>query len=286
MSIGLIGTYKSSMYAHRDSNGYHMGVLTTPDAPVAGTVYGAYLYDKHIDIGGIALTYEKRQGFAGAQIWTQRTVGISDISDMAVNMSGFDTVLDGYIKGYTPDATTVSSAIVVARNASQTTPPKLVSSHHIEFDNEDGSAQWMTLFVMNAQFKDEGGMAAGQSSGQNPNPLAYAATIDFSSRLPWGQTFVASNLSVAKDKDITIGIVSNYRYAMTAYIDDGSATTYKLPYLPASSTVGDHFVFSNGTVLTPSGINTSTGVVTITAGTSGDIIQHLYPVGNDFTASP
>lgn len=287
MAIGLIGTYKSSMYAHRDSSGYHMGTLVTPDAPVSGTVYGAHLYDKHIDIGGIALTFEKRQGFAGAKIWVQRTVGISDISDMAVNMSGFDSTLDGFIKGYVPDVTTVPVATGISRNASNPTPPKMVSVHHIEFDNEDGSSQWLSLFVLNAQFKDEGGTPAGQASGQNPNPLAYAATIDFSNRLPWGELFSASaNVNVNDDKDITFGIIANNRYAMTAYIDDGIATTYKLPFLPSSATVADHYVFSNGVALVPSLIVTTTGIVTIAAGTDQDIVQHLYPIGNTFTASP
>lgn len=287
MPEGLIGTYKSSMYAFRDSDGYAMGQLVTPDSPVVDTVYGGYFYDKHIDISGIALTYEKRQGFAGGKIWTQRVVGISDIGDVTINISGRNTTLEGYISGFTPDTTTVASATGMSRNASNPTPPKMISVHHEEFDNADGSAMWQSHFILNAQFRNEGGTPAGQGSGQNPNAFPYVATVDFSLRLPWGQLYSANANNVVSDnRDVSYDIISAYRYLIATYICDGTEVTYTLPYKPASSTVGDHYVYRNGTALTLSSVSVSTGVATMpSAGSSGDIVVHLYPVGNVLTAT-
>lgn len=288
MSQGLLGTYKSSMYAFRDSNGYPVGENITPDTTTPGTVYGAYLYDKHTTLGASVPSFETRFGRSGGKIWTKKVVGISDIGNFSVEMAGLDTTLEGYLKGYTPDVTTVTTAIGLVPNEVPDVLPKFVSAHHMEFDNADGSPEWLSLFYLNSQFTDTSGIAAGQGSGENPNPLSYEGVPDYSLRAPWGQLFsaAASNLTVTDDKAQSVAVISQWRYAIATYIDDGAATTYTLPFLPASAVVGNHYVFRNGTAITPSGIVTTTGVVTITAGTSGDVIVHLYPVGARFTASP
>lgn len=286
MSQGLIGTYKSSMYAFRDSNGYAKGVNTAPDTVVAGTVYGAYLYNKHISIGGATAQYETRLGRAGGKLWVKKVTGITDLSNFALAFSGQDTSLEAYFKGLTLDSTTVSTAIATVPTEVPEVLPSFVSVHHIEYDNADGSSEWLSLFYLNAQFTDTGGLGAGQAGGENPNPLAYEGVPNYSTRTAWGQLWSANaNQDVTDDRAASQAIYSDWRYAIATYIDDGAATEYTLPYLPASSTVGNHFVFKNGTATAPSAVNTSTGVVTITAGSSGDVWVHLYPVGNRFTAS-
>jgi hypothetical protein len=274
------------MYAHRDSNGYPMGSLVTPDAPANGTVYGAYLYNKHISIGGATQAIETRSGRAGGKTWTKKVVGFSDIADFPVEMSGKDTTLESFFQGYTPDTTTVGTAIVTAPGEFSDSPPKFLSVHHMEYDNADGSSEWLSLNYLNAQFSDATGIAAGQGSGENPNPFTWNGTPDFSLRAPWGQLFSASNLTLSDDRATSIAIYSQWRYAMATYIDDGAATTFTLPYLPASSVVTNSFVFKNGVATAPASISTSTGIVTITAGTAADIWVVLYPVGETFTASP
>lgn len=287
MSQGLIGTYKSSMYAFRDSNGYAKGVDTTPDTVSNGTVLGGYLYNKHISIAGATAQYETRIGRSGGKIWTKKSVGITDLANFALSFSGQDTTLEGYFKGYTPDATTLTGGIINVPTEVPDTLPSLISLHHIEYDNADGSSQWLTLCYLNAQFQDTGGMSAAQSGGENPNPLSYEGVPNYSLRTVWGQLWSANaNQVVTDNRAASQAIYSNYRYFIATYIDDGSTGTYTLPYKPASSTLGHHLIFKNGAVLTVTSVSTSTGVVTQTAAaTAGDIIVHLYPVGNTITAT-
>jgi len=276
MVAGLIGSYKYSQYAFRDSSGYAIGQESDPDNASAGTTTHAYLYDKPISLAGIALTYGIREGRGGAKIWTRKVVGVEGVDNAALELSAYDTVLDGYFKGITPDVTTNSSHTIMARNSNLTTPAAFVSLHSYEFDIDDGSSKWINHVILNQQIVEPPGRSTGQESGTNPNPLSYEIVPNDSSRNVFGQLWSAANLTVADDSDKEMFIISDKPLGMTTYIDDGVATEFITGYRPTSAVVGDHFFFTNGVVSTPSAINATTGAVTITAATSGDIWLALY----------
>lgn len=285
MVQGLIGTYKYSQFAFRDSSGYPKGVDSTPDAVSNGTVLNAYLYDKGIDISGMSVTYDTRQGQGGGKIWVKRVSGVSDVGDITLNMSAYDTTLDGYFKGQTPDATTNTNMIISSRNVNKLTLPAFVSVHAFEFDNADGSAMWLNRVILNGQFKQVSGIGSGQGSGTNPNPLTYECTPNKSSRAPWGQLLSANtNLDVADDSDYELWIYSRYPLALATYIDDGAASSFAVAYKVATGEdKADCLIFKNGSTAQSavSGITNATGAFAITAGTAADIWCVLYPTEFD-----
>lgn len=279
MAAGLIGTYKYSQFAFLNASNYPGGVETDPDNVTPPVLSDAYLYDKIIDVSGMAITYGKRQGFGGGRIWTQRVTGVTDIGDVTLNLSAYDTTLEGFWKGITPDTATISGVTVMTRNAEFTVLPPMMNLHAFEFDDDDGTSSWFNEIYLNVQHKDISGVASGQGDGQNPNPLVREFTPNRSNRTAWGELWSAyTALDVTNDVDYVMQIITPNPLALAAYFDDGTAITFTVGRQLSSATPGDHFIYKNG--VENSGdvslIVPTTGVFTIAAGTANDVWTILY----------
>lgn len=287
MAQGMIYTYKYSQFAFLDSNNYPAGIDDTPNSVSTPAVSNAYLYDKPVDIAGLALTFGKVQGQGGGIIWTQRITGLTDIADVTMTMSALDDTLEGFWSNITPDTTTVTGITALTRNAAGTTFPPMISLHTFLY-SEEGSTdvRYMTKVYLNVQHKNTGGEGASQGDGTNPNAVTRDFTANYNTRTAWGELFSAATLNPEKNKDLEMTLFSDHPLALATYWDDGIATSFVVGRKLFSTTVADNFIFKNGVDNSSavSAINATTGTFTNTAGTANDIWTILYQTQDDMEA--
>ena len=287
MAQGMIYTYKYSQFGFLDGSGYHAGIDSTPDTVTPPAVSNAYLYDKPIDIAGLALTFGKVQGQGGGIIWTQRLTGLTEIADVVMNMSALDDTLEAFWANITPDTTTVTGITALARNAAGTTFPPMISLHTFLY-SEEGSTnvRYMTKVYLNVQHKNTAGEGASQGDGTNPNAIAREFTARYNTRTVWGELFSAATLDVEKDKDLEMTLFTDHPLALATYWDDGIATDFVVGRKLFSSTVAANFIFKNGVDNSSdvSAIAPTTGEFTVTPGSAADIWIILYQAQDDMEA--
>ena len=289
MTQALVSTFRNLRIAFRDANGYPMGTDSTPDAVTNGTSTNAYYYDKPIDIGGVTIERPTISGRGGGKVWVRRIANVGEPSNASLNLSAYDSVLNGYIVGTTPDTTTNANFEVVARNSRKASPPAFIVMATTNLALADGSEKFLHRIYLNAQINLATEANSSQGTGENPNPLAYEIVPNYSSRLPWGQLISAnSNLSIVDDSDISIEVLADYQLAFTTYVDDGSSTSdaFQLPYTPATTTIAEFLVYNEGVDDSSNVSVAADGQVSLTAAnTAGDIMVIFYPVADGFTAT-
>lgn len=123
-----------------------------------------------------------------------------------------------------------------------------------------------------------------QEPGTNTAAVTLTIEPQVGSRFPWGEAF-GSNQQWYNNQNIWFGINSDNPWALTAFIADGTETSYTLAYLPSSATVtsgrGDHIYAIDGVPTAPDNVSTSTAVVTLAgAGTDGDRHVAFYQTNN------
>lgn len=287
MAQGMIYTYKYSQFAFLDINNYPAGIDTTPNTVSTPAVSNAYLYDKPVDIPGLALTYGAVQGLGGGIIWTQRITGLTGIADVTMSMSALDETLEGFWSNTTPDTTTVSGVTAMTRNAAGTVFPPMMSLHTFMY-SEDGSTdvKYLTKVYLNVQHKNSAGEGSSQGDGTNPNVINRDFTTNYNTRTAWGELFSAATLNVERNQDLEMWVKSDHPMALATYWDDGIATSFVVGRKLFSSTVADNFIFKNGVDNSSavSAIAPTTGTFTVTAGTANDIWTILYQTQNDMEA--
>ena len=287
MAQGMIYTYKYSQFAFLDSNNYSGGIDSTPDTVTPPVVSNAYLYDKPVDIAGLALTYGAVQGQGGGIIWTRRITGLTDIADVTMTMSALDETLEGFWNNTVPDITTVVGITAMTRNAAGTVFPPMMSLHTFMY-SEDGSTnvKYLTKVYLNVQHKNSGGEGSSQGDGTNPNAITREFTANFNTRTAWGELFSTATLNAERNQDLEMTLISDHPLALATYWDDGTATSFVVGRKLFSSTVAANFIFKNGVDNSSvvSAIAPTTGTFTITPGTVNDIWTILYQTQDDMEA--
>lgn len=276
-----IGNYELSQYAHLNSNGYPMGTDTSPDSVSNGADTGSYIYNKNISLAGFNKSYETVEFKGGGKVWAKHTIGTGSIGNMALSLSGEDDTLQSYWNNSPVDTTTKTNNRGFSPNHGQSEYPNFMSGHHSRYHDENGDTQWRNHFVLNHTVQQPTGAQQSDSGGTNPNPLGFEFVPTRHNRLPWGQLFSANaNISVADDRAYEYIIKSNYLYLVHTYIDDGSSTSdaFQLTYKPASTTIGDFYVYNNGVDDSSNVAVAADGQVSLTsANTAGNIMVILYP---------
>ncbi len=277
---GLIaGAYQAFIHM-RDSNGYPMGQLATPDAPVDGTVYPGYNiagFDGWVPPvpGTSQATRRARQ-----QILGQRLLGISSLGTGTLSISDWDETFRQLIGASVVDVATHTEHAMSSSNSQNFDIPQLLLTVIGGFQNDGGTNKFLSKTYVNVQIAKVD-TPVNQSDGDNPNAVQYVVTPSTSLRMPTGMLYSASGLAVQDNKDIDWSDhnSSNKGIAIDTYIDDASAPTFILTYKPVSTDATNvtNIVTKNGVSTNPTSIVTSTGVVTITPGSSGDIWVVVYP---------
>jgi hypothetical protein len=267
----------------RDTSGYFKGQQTVPDTVADDTTSNAYVLFNPVDFTHPQPTFDLATDQGGQKIRAQADMGASDYGEGSFTLSEFDDVFHAYIRSVTVDATTVSGWRQVGSSINTVVAPRLflIASMQVQVVASDGttSSKWSHWIYPNVQIRPAYPNGS-QSGGVNPNPLAYTFVPSTASRGLDGRLFSATNMALTDDQDTMYRIESANAISACLYTKDGSTTTFTLPYLPSTSDAtgaATNSITNNGTTLTVSSVNTSTGVVTLSAaGTASDIVVVVY----------
>lgn len=275
-----IGNYEFSQFAFLNSNGYPMGTDTTPDVVVNGADTGSYIYDANISLAGFTKTIDTIQFKGGAKVWGKYPIGVSDIGDIAVSMSGEDPTLQSYFNNSLVDTTTNSNHTGFTPNHSSTTFPNFISVHHTRYHDVNGDTKWRNYFILNHTVKETTSPALSDSGGTNPNPVGFEFTPTRSQRLPWGELISANaNIAAEGDRLFVYVIESDNPLLIHTYVDDnsGTADAFTLDYTPAQTDDAYHYIYQQGVDDASNIAIAADGDVTITTpNDAGDIIVIVY----------
>ena len=272
---GHIGGRYQLQLAFLDDDNYPMGTLTTPNSPSNATVYGAYLMESYVSVGAFTPTYNSYTYTVGERTKREVVTGVGGFGSFPLTLSTLDDTFLSYINGTSVNTSDATGWRGSNLNANQDSAPRLMLAISQQFNQDNGSDYYITHFYLNVNIRG-GSPSSNAATGENPNPLEFTVTPSVSNRLPWGQLFSAnSNMTAQDDTDLMYSLIANNPIQLTTYVDNAIATTYTLPYKPTSSDTGGatSLFFKEGADYSGSvsGVNTSTGVVTITAGTAADI---------------
>lgn len=268
----------------RDDDGYPMGTLANPDAPVANTVYSALVIDGLVDLTPGVPTRPIVTNQGGQQVISRTRMPAQDYGTPAFTLSQRDETFESLVTKSSIDLATNTTRAIRGMNAAQRVWDQFIVLFSIQVTNSvTGLAQWDHYAFLNTEIEKTQDAGAAQITGDvtNPNPLAYQLTPSLSARDITGELISGLAIAVQSNKDAMVYFRTDNPVAVSTYIANGSATAFTLPYLPLSSTVtinaSSNHMTINGTVTAASAVSTTTGEVTLSgAGTSGDIVVMTY----------
>lgn len=263
--------------AFMDTNGYPVGQNSTPDTKSNGTVYAPYVVEGFVRIGAPTPTYTTLKRRAGQRTTGTAVIGVEDYGNIPLTLSDHDETFSNMIRKVAPDASLATNTTITAPNLGQKRFPRFVAGFIGGGLDDDGNTVRLTHIYNNVQIRGGWpGVEEVQGEQTNPFPLEFTIDLSMSSRTGLGYLYSATALAVEDNEDGGILLRNaSYGYLINTYIDDGSATTFTLSHKPASSdnAGATNYFTKNGVTnhANVSGLSTSTGATTHTAGSATDI---------------
>lgn len=211
----------------------------------------------------------------------QADAGLESLAPGEMVCSQVDAALAVLLAGGSLDTTTIASGPTIW-SANDNNPSvyqvglALQRNIHSTLTSSAGLISYETLIMPLVQMRMIRANFS-QDAAMNTNTVTLSIKPQMGGRFPWGEAF-GSAQGWYSNKTLMYSIQSDYPWGLTAYIANGSATTFTLGYKPVYSTVTNgraNAVYAINKVPTaPDSVNTGTGVVTLAAaGTSAD--QHV-----------
>lgn len=272
---------KRIQVAFRDSNGYPMGTLTTPDSPTPDSAYSAHVISGLRSLTHPQKTVAKALDKGDQKVYGQMFLGVDDYGQGTFEVGAEDEVFNAYLNKSVLDTTIASDMVTAAENAGEVDPPPmfLIATTRKQMHG-DGSFWYDNHIYNNVLIRNSQKANISQQGGESPNPLQYEFLPSLSDRIITGHLFADTDMEVNEDEDTCIKIRSRYPLAVTTYVADGTEMTFNLPYLPVYSGAtgaAQNIVTKNGAPTAVASIATATGLVTLSAaGNSGDIWVVVY----------
>lgn len=261
---GLVAGMYYVAIARRDSNGYPMGSLVTPDSPSNGTVYASYLVNHPVGYTPASPTRDVAGSHGGQKQGPQRDLGVSAYGTGTITLAHFDEGFHALVSGSLVDTTIMTAWNTTTQNVRNAALPQFILYVYLGFTTAAGAIEFLTTVYHNVQIQPV--MPSGsQAGGSNPNPLAYTFVPNVSPRTGMGRLLSASSLSVTDNTDM----MTQYRYSapiyVVTYVDDNSTGSYIFPYRPVSSDAtgaASNSISKDGVTQAVTSVSTTTGVVT------------------------
>lgn len=286
MASGHLAGFYHALFMMRDSSGYPFGILTDPDSAANGTTTHAHKLIGAVEASALAITREVATFRGGQSVMGRRQLGVNDFGDFDLTLSAFDETFHALISGSAIDTTIASSNSVTTPNTRRGDPPQGMLLLTLGFQTLAGVNKFITYAYPNVQISEAESGAANQSGGENPLPMRYRVTVSSSDRTFFGLPYSGTTLAPSENNDLFVRYITTKPIAVTTYKAAASATGFTLGYRPVSSDhAGARNVFSkNGASAHAdvTGVNTSTGVITINAASASDIWVATYET--DFVA--
>jgi hypothetical protein len=283
-TTGMVAGFYHGWVWYRDSNGYPMGTLSTPDSPSTDTVYTPFILPGPVEVTPPTISRETAYSKGGQAIRNKRVLGVNDISDFTFTLSDYSETFNAMVGKTTVDVTTLTNVATTAPNVGLKEPPQMGIAFAIGYQTEAGDNQFLTYYFHNVQISNSIPQGS-QSGGENPNPLQYTVTPTRSTRTALGVLYSATALAVTDDSDIMSIYRHEYPFFVSTWVADGTEVDFSTAYLPVdddnTGTATNSFAL-NGTVTAVTSFATATGLCTISAhGSSGDIWVVGFPTDFD-----
>lgn len=275
MTAGHIAGFYHALWMYRDANGYPAGTEADLAAASNGTTTHARKLPGPVEATAMQVTREQATFRGGQRVLGRRQLGVNDISPFDLTLAAYDPVWNAMIAANAVDTAIASQNVVSAPNLGNGDPPQGMLLLTVGFTTEDAVNKFLTYAYHNVQISQANMGAANQQGGENPNPLQYTVTPLPAERTFFGLPFVGTDLAVVEDNDYYVVYETAKPISVTTYKAANAATSFTLGYRPVSSDhAGARNVFTkNGAQghTDVTGVNTTTGAVTINAATAGDI---------------
>lgn len=285
MATGHIAGFYHAQFALRNSSGYACGTVADPETIANDTTMHAYKLTAPVEATALSFPREAALFRGGQQILGRRMLGITDVSSFDITLSAFDETFHALITGSSVDSTIATANTVTAGNANLADPPQGILLLTLGFQTTTGTNKYITYGYPNVQIAEASAGAGSQAGGENPNPSRYTVTVSSSTRTFFGLLYSATTLGAENNADFMMRYITTKPVALTSFKADTSDTSFILGYRPVSEHAGARNVFTlNGAQnhAGVSGVDATTGAVTISSATASDWHQVVYET--DFIA--
>ena len=267
-------------HAFRDSNGYPMGDLTTPDAPTADTAYHGVLLQNPVEYTPPEPSFLRAIDKGGQKIRGQKDMGVDDYGTGSIVLSEFNNTFHAHVTGGVVDSTQVSGWDAVGSNVNKVTKPSFFLMVTTKaYDYAAAADVWSTWIYLNCQITPTF-PGASQSDGENPNPVTYTIVPNTSTRDVSGELLSGTLMALEDNTDLVIHRKTDYPLGLTTYKEHATVptNTYITGYRPQDSTVDDSskLFTENGVVIAATSHDTTTGVVVTSGNSTSSISVCLY----------
>lgn len=215
--------------------------------------------------------------FRGAGTYEGRVDGgLESFSEGTIELSQCDINLAILLSGGKADTTTITGGTIIWSNNNMNPSPRdvgIMLIRRIKDQVGAGAISYATTLFPRVQVRMVQGNFS-QDTGMNTSPVTLTIQPSAARNFPWGEAF-GTNQDWHNNQSIEFNINSDFPWAATSFIADGTDTTYVLGYRPKFDTTtdgrGGAIYAINGIPTAPTSVNTTTGVVTLAAaGTAGD----------------
>lgn len=280
MTVGHIAGFYHAQILKRDANGYPVGLASDPDDIANGTTLNPLKLTGPVEVTALSITREVATFRGGQKVLGRRQLGVSDIGSFDLKLSAYDEAFHALVTGSAIDTSIATANSVTTPNVMNGDPPQLILLLTMGFQTLAGVNKFATLGYHNVQISEAQSGAAGQSGGENPNPTQYTVTVMQSDRTFFGLPYSATAVNAVDNSDIFMRYITAKPVSITTYKASAGATSFVLGYRPVSSeNAGARNVFvENGASnhADVSGVDTTTGVVTISAASAADLWVTTY----------
>jgi hypothetical protein len=260
-------TYTAGLYAVQvgllNANGYAAGILGA--AMTNGNSSGIYRVEGRKDA-----TITENEGTTVAIEEGDETVGQwqfggSAIESVAITLSDNDTALSNLIGGTNESAASshYKFNVIEENNANRPALFAILTQLAQGADGTDGTYYFEHTLIPKAI----GRIGYGNMPYQDKTERILTLTPSMSKTTPLGLSIATLNVGLNRGKLTAFKFRSNKMVHIHSFMGDGSGATFSPTYKPASSSTnsvtGSNLTTVAGTAVTPTSINTSTGLITL-----------------------
>lgn len=280
MAIGHIAGFYHAQFILRNSSGYPVGTVADPETIANGTEMHAYKLIAPVEATALTFPRDAATFRGGQQILGRMQLGVTDVSSFDITLSAHDDTFNALISGSSVDSTIASSNTVTTPNINKADPPQGMLLLTLGYQTTTGTNKHITYAYHNVQIAESAAGAGSQAGGENPNPARYTVTVSASTRTFFGLPYSATTLGAENNSDFYVKYVTAKPISVTTFKADTSDTSFILGYRPfISEHAGARNVFTkNGAQghTDVSGVDTSTGAITIASATAADMWVAVY----------
>jgi hypothetical protein len=267
------------------SDGIGVGQLD-PDLVAGGTLDATTSHAKQlhgtIDVNLPQFSYDSFSFLGGTVFEGTAQGGISAITDGTMNLSQLDGDTLALLRGGLVDTSTISNTTLFAPNYNEESRQfglLLVSKIQSRLSGSAGTNLSLNVVLPKVEFSANALATLTRTAGENTTPLPLTFNVQSASVFPMGVAFSATQ-GWKNNENFMYYQTADNGFAMTAFVQDGLATTYTTEFKPALTTVTggntDNSYTVGGVPTAPTSHNATTGVVTLAVAGSASVVAQAF----------